>query len=126
MKRLLVILFMSPVFAYTQVPDTCFTQQEIYDISNTLDSLWIADSINNNLISAQQTLIDSKTQLNRLDSLHIQFQNKKIELLEDNIKLYVEREKYLKPKWYDSKIIYFSSGILTAILTSKLIVEVVK
>ena len=126
MKRLLVILFMSPVFAYTQVPDTCFTQQEIHDISNTLDSLWIADSINNNLISAQQTLIDSKTQLNRLDSLHIQFQNKKIELLEDNIKLYVEREKYLKPKWYDSKIIYFSSGILTAILTSKLIVEVVK
>jgi hypothetical protein len=126
MKRLLVILFMSPVFAYTQVPDTCFTQQEIHDISNTLDSLWIADSINNNLISAQQTLIDSKNQLNRLDSLHIQFQNKKIELLEDNIKLYVEREKYLKPKWYDSKIIYFSSGILTAILTSKLIVEVVK
>lgn len=126
MKRLLIILFMSPVFAFTQVPDTCFTSEEIEDISFTLDSLFIADSINNLLIKQQAHLIESKTQLNKLDSLHIQYQNKKIELLEDNVKLYVEREKYLKPKWYDSKVIYFSGGILTAILTSKLIVEVVK
>lgn len=117
---------MSPVFAFTQVPDTCFTSEEIEDISFTLDSLFAADSINNLLIKQQAHLIESKTQLNKLDSLHIQYQNKKIELLEDNIKLYVEREKYLKPKWYDNKVIYFTSGILTAVLTSKLIVEVVK
>lgn len=126
MKRLLVILFMIPVFANSQMPDTCFTQEQIHEISETLDSLWLADSVNNELIVAQQKLIDSKTQLNRLDSLHIQFQNKKIDLLQDNINLYVEREKYLKPKWYDSKVIYFTGGILTAVLTSKLIVEVVK
>ena len=117
---------MSPVFAFTQVPDTCFTSEEIEDISFTLDSLFIADSINNLLIKQQAHLIESKTQLNKLDSLHIQYQNKKIEFLEDNIKLYVEREKYLKPKWYDNKVIYFTGGILTAVLTSKLIVEVVK
>ena len=126
MKRLLVILFMIPVFANAQMPDTCFTQEQIHDISETLDSLWLDDSVNNELIVAQQKLIDSKTQLNRLDSLHIQFQNKKIDLLQDNINLYIEREKYLKPKWYDSKVIYFTGGILTAVLTSKLIVEVVK
>jgi hypothetical protein len=117
---------MIPVFANAQMPDTCFTQEQIHEISETLDSLWLADSVNNELIVAQQKLIDSKTQLNRLDSLHIQFQNKKIDLLQDNINLYVEREKYLKPKWYDSKVIYFTGGILTAVLTSKLIVEVVK
>ncbi len=117
---------MSPVFAFAQVPDTCFTTEEIEDISFTLDSLYAADSINNLLIKEQTHLIEYKTQLNKLDSLHIQYQNKKIEFLEDNIKLYVEREKYLKPKWYDNKVIYFSGGILTAILTSKLIVEVVK
>ena len=126
MKQLLVILCMLPVFANAQMPDTCFTQEQIHEISETLDSLWLADSVNNELIIAQQKLIDSKTQLNRLDSLHIQFQNKKIDLLQDNINLYVEREKYLKPKWYDNKVIYFSGGILTAVLTSKLIVEVVK
>ena len=56
MKHLLIILLF-PMFALTQTKlDTCFTQQEIIDISYTLDSLYAADSINNALIEKFETL----------------------------------------------------------------------
>ena len=56
MKRLLLILLF-PLYALTQTtPDTCFTQQEIIDISYTLDSLYAADSINLALIERFETL----------------------------------------------------------------------
>jgi hypothetical protein len=50
----------------------------------------------------------------------------KVRLLNENIELYIEREKYLKPKWYNHKIIWFSAGIATTLLTGKMIVEVVQ
>ena len=47
MKTILTILLLIPLMALTQKvskqktkPDTCFTQQEILDISFTLDSLY--------------------------------------------------------------------------------------
>ena len=126
MKSLLVILFMIPVFALTQVSDTCFTEQEVLDISFTLDSLYIADSINNKLIEEQHVLIDQQKHLIHLDSLELEYKSKQIDLLNKNVAIYVDREKKLQPKWYDNKMIYFSGGIITAILTSKLIVEVIK
>ena len=48
------------------------------------------------------------------------------ELLNNNIELYIQREKYLKPKWYDNKVIWFASGIITAVATGKMAVEVLK
>lgn len=126
MKTLLVILCMIPVFALTQVSDTCFTEQEVLDISFILDSLYIADSINNKLIEEQHVLIDQQKHLIHLDSLELEYKSKQIDLLNKNVAIYVDREKKLQPKWYDNKMIYFSGGIITAILTSKLIVEVVK
>jgi hypothetical protein len=117
---------MIPVFALTQVSDTCFTEQEVLDISFILDSLYIADSINNKLINEQLVLIDQQKHLIHLDSLELEYKSKQIDLLNNNIAIYVDREKKLQPKWYDNKMIYFSGGIITAILTSKLIIEVIK
>ena len=126
MKSLLIIFCILPVIALTQVADTCFTKQEVLDISFTLDSLYIADSVNNELIKAQDILINQQTHLIRLDSLELKYKTKQIDLLNKNVDIYVDREKKLQPKWYDNKMIYFSGGIITAILTSKLIIEVVK
>jgi hypothetical protein len=106
--------------------DTCFTSDEIIDISETLDSLYYLDSINNEIISQQETLISELETVIRLDSIELIYTDKKISLLNDNINLYIEREKYLKPKWYDNKVIWFGTGILTAVLTGKMIVEVVQ
>lgn len=107
-------------------PDTCFTQQQILDISFTLDSLYKVVDLQEQTIKQQDLLIIDRKQLNKLDSLHIKYQQIQIDALQKNIDIYVEREKILKPKWYDNKLIYFTGGILTTMLTSKLIIDVIK
>ena len=126
MKKYFIIILLWPLFLFGQMPDTCFTEKEIIEISETLDSLYYLDSINTEIISQQETLISELETIANLDSIELLYTNKKIELLNNNIELYIQREKYLKPKWYDHKVIWFSSGILTAVLTGKMIVAVVQ
>jgi hypothetical protein len=59
MKKFIIILLF-PIIGFSQKttnPDTCFTQQELADISFVLDSLWAADDINNKLIESYDTVI---------------------------------------------------------------------
>lgn len=127
MKILVFLLLTFPFIGYAQPdPDTCFTQEELIDISETMDSLWTADSLNNSIISKQHDLIQKYQSIIQLDSLQLTYQKQQVELLQKNISLYVEREKRIQPKWYDNKVIWFGSGIVSTILTAKLIVDVVK
>jgi len=126
MKKYFIIILLWPLFLFGQMPDTCFTENEIIEISETLDSLYYLDSINNEIILQQETLISELETIAKLDSIELMYTNKKIELLNSNIELYIQREKYLKPKWYDHKVIWFTSGIITAVATGKMAVEVLK
>lgn len=124
MKRLLFILLF-PTILFSQ-SDTCFTEQEILDISFTLDSLTELNEINDKIIREQEYVIKDLRHLIYLDSVEIYHYNRQIDALNKNIYLYIQREKLIKPKWYDNKTIWFASGIVSTILTAKLIVEVVK
>ena len=126
MKKFFIIIFLWPLSVFSQSPDTCFTSDEIIDISNTLDSLYYIDSVNNEIISKQENLILELENYIILDSLEIKYRNNQVKLLNETIDLYIEREKQFKPKWYDHKIIWFGFGITTTLLTGKLIVEVVQ
>lgn len=126
MKQLLFILLF-PLYALTQTtPDTCFTQQEIIDISYTLDSLYAADSINLALIEKFETLTTQQASLIKLDSIQLVYKTQQINLLQENINLYIRRERYLKPKWYDSKGLWFAAGIFTTLGSGILINEILK
>lgn len=126
MKTLLVILLF-PLYIFSQsVPDTCFTEQELNDISNTLDSLWQVDEINTDIISKQQLIIKKQQSVMYLDSIQIALQKQQVALLQKNIDLYVEREKRLQPKWYDNKNIWFGLGIFTSLGSGILINEILK
>ena len=126
MKHLLIILLF-PMFALTQTKlDTCFTQQEIIDISYTLDSLYAADSINNALIEKFETLTMQHEKLIKLDSLQLRYKDQQIALLQENVEIYIRRERYLKPKWYDSKGVWFGLGIFTTLGSGILINEILK
>ena len=129
MKKLLIILlFPTIVFTQTkkQLPDTCFTQQELADISFVLDSLWTADDINNNLIKSYDTAFRTQSMLIKLDSVQLQYKNNQIKLLQENINLYVSREKLLQPKWYDKKGLWYGAGFLSALGTGILINQLIK
>jgi len=129
MKKLLIILlFPTIVFTQTkkQLPDTCFTQQELADISFVLDSLWTADDINNNLIKSYDTAFRTQSTLIKLDSVQLQYKTNQIKLLQENINLYVSREKLLQPKWYDKKGLWYGAGFLSALGTGILINQLIK
>jgi hypothetical protein len=126
MKKLLVILLF-PVFCFTQtIPDTCFTEQQLFDISVTIDSLWQVDEINTEIIANQQLIIKKQKSVMYLDSVQIALQYQQVALLQTNIDLYVQREKRLQPKWYDNKNIWFGLGIITSIGSGILINELTK
>ena len=129
MKKLLIILLF-PLISFTQtkkqLPDTCFTQQELADISFVLDSLWTADDINNNLIKSYDTAFRTQSMLIKLDSVQLQYKNNQIKLLQENIDLYVSREKLLQPNWYDKKGLWYGAGFLSAFGTGILINQLIK
>ena len=126
MKQLIFILLFPIIICGQTVSDTCFSKQQIHDISETLDELYYQDSVNNELISQQDAVIEKQNELLHLDSLQLEYKQQQIDLLEENINLYIKQQKSLQPKWYNHKILWFSSGILTTILTGKLIVGAIQ
>jgi hypothetical protein len=128
MKKFIIILLF-PIIGFSQKttkPDTCFTQQELADISFVLDSLWSADDINNKLIGSYDTLLNEQISLIKLDSIQLQYKNTQIKLLQENIDLYVSREKLLQPKWYNKNTLWFGAGFLSALGTGILINQLIK
>lgn len=126
MKQLILILLF-PIVGFGQtVVDTCFTTQQIHDISETIDDLYYKDSVNTELINQQTAVINKQDELIKLDSMQLVYKQQQIDLLESNIDLYVDQQKKLQPKWYNNKAIWFGAGILTTVLTGKLIVEVIQ
>ena len=128
MKKFIIILLF-PIIGFSQKttkPDTCFTQQELADISFVLDSLWAADDINNKLIESYDTLLHTQNTLIKLDSVQLQYKDTQIKLLQDNINLYVAREKLLQPKWYDKKGLWYGAGFLSALGAGILVNQLIK
>jgi len=128
MKKFIIILLF-PIFGFSQKTtnlDTCFTQQELADISFVLDSLWAADDINNKLIESYDTLLNTQNTLIKLDSIQLQYKDTQIKLLQDNINLYVAREKLLQPKWYDKKGLWYGAGFLSALGAGILVNQLIK
>ena len=124
MKYIIILLF--PVLAFSQKtkakPDTCFTQQEIADISFVLDSLWTADDINNELITKYQNLSIHQDSLIKLDSIQLAAKDKEIKLLNGIIADY----KQLQPKFMDKKSVWFGFGFLAALGSGILINQAIK
>ena len=119
--RLLLIILLFPFLVASQPADTCFTTDQIQDISYTLDSLYQLNDINDSIITHQTKLIGQQDHLIKLDSLQLEYKTNQVALLQDNISLYIEREKHFKPKWYDHKLIWYGLGVATSILIFEII-----
>lgn len=131
MKKLFLFLSFTAAIGYAQKtkprPDTvCFTRQEITDISMTLDSLWQADDINNELISTYKTIITEQDSLIAADSMLIAKRNEEIALLNGIITDYKTKVDLLQPRWHDKKSIWFSFGILSTLGTGILVNQLIK
>ena len=123
----LVLLIPISIFAQkTQAPDTCFTQQELIEISNIIDSLVLADEKNTSIIAEYKILVTQQDTLIKLNTTQISYKDTQIKLLQDNIDLYVEREKSLQPKWYNKKSLWFGAGFASAFGVGILVNQLIK
>tara|TARA_Y100000591_G_scaffold301079_1_gene295039 strand:+ start:48 stop:404 length:357 start_codon:yes stop_codon:yes gene_type:complete len=105
MYRLLFILLLS--FSFTQEPceGTCFSAEEVVNITNNIKELEFklqkGLEIESNLNSQIQSYIEQE----KLNQSLINDYKKQLEMSEEMIKL-------VKPKWYDNKYLWFFGGII--------------
>jgi hypothetical protein len=123
MKNFLIILyFLVPVISFSQKTkaklDTCFTQQQIKDISFTVDSLFELADINDEIIFEQKVVIRDLKELIKLDSTQIDYHKQQTALLRRNIDLYIEKER-ITNKWYNNKYLWLSMGVIGTFVVTK-------
>ena len=105
MYKLFFILLAS--FTFTQEPceGTCFSEEEVVNITNNIKELQFDvekyKEIEVNLNSQIQTYIEQE----RLNQLLVEDYKKQLQFKEEIIDL-------VRPKWYDNKYLWFFGGII--------------
>ena len=114
---LLMVISVSTLFSQEYYP---FSEQEIIEITHTIQTLKTQDSLNVELINLYKSQLIDFQSLHRLDSLEVLYLNKQIELIQ-------ELNKQNEPKWYTKyeKYGYFILGFSTLYFSAQ-VVESVK
>ena len=105
MYRLIFILLFSFSFSQEPCEGTCFSEEEVLNITNNIKELQFDvekyKEIEVNLNSQIQTYIEQE----RLNQLLVEDYKKQLEMSEEMIKL-------VKPKWHENKYLWFFGGII--------------
>jgi len=91
MRKFLILLFLSVGFS-----QTTFTDEEMINLENQFLQL--------------EFQVDSLSTQDSLKTLEVDLLNKKILLLEEDLKMTEEKAKLVKPSWYENKWLYFGYG----------------
>jgi len=124
MKKLIVIFFLF-ISSFSYAQDTCFTETEVINISAHIDSLEYLDSVRTELLRNFKSQIQRYQTLSKQDKLISNYQDTTIQLLTAQINQYQNLYAVTKPKWYESKFVWFGIGVGT-ILTSSWVVKNIK
>ena len=94
-RFLFAIVFMS-FFITNCIGQTTFTDEEVVNLENQFLQL--------------EFQVDSLSTQDSLKTLEVDLLNKKIVLLEEDLKMTEEKAKLVKPSWYENKWLYFGYG----------------
>jgi hypothetical protein len=111
-KLIIVFLFILTPILNAQDIDTCFTQEEIINISTHITELQLKDSLSTAIIVEQEYQLQQMNSVFVIDSIIIE--NYKIRekfYLENELK-YKELIIELEPKWYEDPKLWFSAGLI--------------
>ena len=115
-KLILILLLLTPVWAFTQTHT--FTDKEVVEMDSLFQVYEQTDSLQKIEISLLNTQLENYKTLHIQDSLHISFMNEKTDLLNQRIDLYIDLTKELQPKWYKKPVINYILGAATIITAS--------
>lgn len=104
---LIVILLLSTVIYCEEVQYYPFSKEEIFKIESKMVKSHKVDSLQKLIILKQKEKILLLDQVIKLDSLEIDYMDKKVELYKDKSIV----------KWYNNKQLWFMYGVSMTILT---------
>ena len=105
MKYFWILLILAPLFA-----QQTFSNEEVLGIANQIKELQYSDSVKTiQIANLEKQIVGYKKQA-EIDSLLLQHKDFQIGLLDERCKLYEKQVKLVKPKWYESKYIYWIQG----------------
>jgi len=115
MKNILILCMLCSFLTVAQKKqkiDTCFTKQQILDISFTLDSLEQINEHKDYIISKHILLDSLKETRYRLLKDQYSYCTAQRDTLHTTLTEYIKQHEPEEPKWYDNNLLYFISGIL--------------
>ena len=105
MYKLLFILLMSFIFTQEPCDGTCFSEQEVVNITNNIKELEFELEKNKEIEGNLNSQIYMYIQQDSLNQTLINDYKKQLEWKEEMIDL-------VKPKWYDNKYLWFFGGMI--------------
>ena len=105
MKMWLILLLSTFIFA-----QQTFSNEEVLGIANQIKELQYSDSVKTLQIENLEKQIVGYKKQAEIDSLLLQHKDFQIRILDERCKLYEKQVKLVKPKWYESKYIYWIQG----------------
>lgn len=103
-----------------------FTQEQVINISNKIDSLQTLDSLNNSIILDYKDMVKDYDSKISADSLMIVELESQIKTHEETIELFEDKVKLVKPRWYEGKWLYFTYGAGLSFGVTTLVYTIIK
>jgi hypothetical protein len=127
MKNFLLVLLLCAsinVFSQTENDSVLISKTELNEVFNAIDTLVYQDSLNTILIKDLKIQISNYQLLGNQDSLLLMYNNRQIDFLNQEIKLYDDRLKVVD-KWYKKPWVGFIIGVATVTTSSWIVKNVV-
>ena len=126
-KFILVFIIVINSFLFNQesCDGHCLTDEQVKELRTSILELESKDSLNINLIDQLEQSIVLYKKYQHQDSLLIDLNMKKGDLLNQRIELYDQLVKEVKPKWYENKWLWFGLGVVCTAGSVKLASELV-
>ena len=125
-KFLSLLLIFSFLFSQAVVEEEeCFTGSEIQEIELHISTLEQSDSLNVIEIDKLKEMIKLYDEKDKNNKIWLDLQFHKTKLLNEQIDLYNDLVKQVKPKWYENKWLWFTIGVVTTAGTLKLASDIV-
>ena len=125
-KFLSLLLIFSFLFSQTIVEEEeCFTKTEIQEIELHISTLEQSDSLNVIEIDKLKEMIKLYEEKDKNNKIWLDLQFRKTKLLDEQIDLYNDLVKQVKPKWYENKWLWFTIGVVTTAGSIKLAGEII-
>ena len=125
-KFLSLLLIFSFLFSQTIVEEEeCFTESEIQEIELHISTLEQSDSLNVIEIDKLKEILKLYEEKDKNNEIWLDLQFRKTKLLNEQISLYDDLVKEVKPKWYENKWLWFGLGVVCTAGSVKLAGEIV-